>query len=671
MFLDVGAIKDGLVHVKDVSDNYFVTDLEQKFSPGQDLDAWVKFVDPLTSKFGLQLFPLKDAEANRNQATQFDYGELHETQTVKGRVIKSSQYGVFVDINSGGTSYPMAYLHKRKMQMAKKQLKLHPWQVHPVGSEIKCHVFSVDKEKNRIQLTTYDPAEWEFLIPELVAKGDSNEDSELITDSEHPAYSNIASSPCNKDAVVQHSKRGRHNTVLKGKELEAELEESAGKLESAVSTDDEDWGEGVSSYYYNQEEMDRLLAETQMKLAEENGEKADINDGGSKENAEYDNSISTAHTNSTDNDEYIPQMRTTAKVTAGILNHGVEISIPELFDRLKNRQNKVSVKDVMEWSYMRGFVTQRRIDENAVKQLMRESGSPFGSINANQFEKFIEMLSYALSPKNCRNMEGGLPSADDRSTYCEPDLSEFQVAPKALPAAYSFASDPAGRTENSSSATSFAVDRFNELSGQESTEEILSHLFTSVSRGKPAISLEDIFEWEFIRSFIRNSDAEYLPHVNGTISTVFYKLAGKHRVITSGLKLHEFIDELCESRELELRKIKSMIQSHDKKPSGTPSSQFSGDEITGRDQTAKATQQGIVDYVVDKERLQNAFSPADISYSSPAEETHLRDTFDVLAEGAETMSLDQLALWELVQLLFSEVIHNECNSVHLITSGVV
>ena len=52
IFVDVGSTKDGLLHIKDLSKDYFVENIKNKFIPGQDIDVWVKFVLPESSKLG-------------------------------------------------------------------------------------------------------------------------------------------------------------------------------------------------------------------------------------------------------------------------------------------------------------------------------------------------------------------------------------------------------------------------------------------------------------------------------------------------------------------------------------------------------------------------------------------------------------------------------------------
>ena len=72
MFVDVGSEKDGLVHVKDISKDYFIqqSQLPSRFTPGQDVDVWVKFVDADQAKLGLQMFPLTHPHTHPHTRTR-------------------------------------------------------------------------------------------------------------------------------------------------------------------------------------------------------------------------------------------------------------------------------------------------------------------------------------------------------------------------------------------------------------------------------------------------------------------------------------------------------------------------------------------------------------------------------------------------------------------------
>ena len=60
MFVDVGTQKDGLVHIRDISKDYFVQNIQSKFVIGQDIDVWVKFANERDNKLGLQMYPVAE-----------------------------------------------------------------------------------------------------------------------------------------------------------------------------------------------------------------------------------------------------------------------------------------------------------------------------------------------------------------------------------------------------------------------------------------------------------------------------------------------------------------------------------------------------------------------------------------------------------------------------------
>jgi ribosomal protein S1 len=114
LFVDIGAKRDGLVHVKDISKDYFISNHESKFIPGQDIDVWVKFVEEETSKLGLQMFPVSDRLAiARNKPITLSLTDIQRKDQVVGTVTRASNYGLFIDIGSGGID---AFLHLKRMR---------------------------------------------------------------------------------------------------------------------------------------------------------------------------------------------------------------------------------------------------------------------------------------------------------------------------------------------------------------------------------------------------------------------------------------------------------------------------------------------------------------------------------------------------------------------------
>lgn len=115
LFVDVGAIKDGLVHVRDISKDYFVQNHENKFIPGQDMDVWIKFVDHEVNKLGLQCFPHVERSVTRDPKKVLAAQKLEAGDSVSGQVVRVSNFGVFVDVGAE----VHAFLHRRKMKISK------------------------------------------------------------------------------------------------------------------------------------------------------------------------------------------------------------------------------------------------------------------------------------------------------------------------------------------------------------------------------------------------------------------------------------------------------------------------------------------------------------------------------------------------------------------------
>jgi transcriptional accessory protein Tex/SPT6 len=166
----VGTKRDALVHIKDVSNSHFVTNLDSKFVPGQDVDVYVKFVLLSEKKLGLQMYPPNPSQVVQlashpaQKATRdVSITNLKPGMEVKGKVIRTSDFGVYVDIGAVDVT---PFLHRRKIKSNRRQWKYLPGELVPLGSEVACFVHEVDAARNRVGLTTYPPEQWaERLLP--------------------------------------------------------------------------------------------------------------------------------------------------------------------------------------------------------------------------------------------------------------------------------------------------------------------------------------------------------------------------------------------------------------------------------------------------------------------------------------------------------------------------
>jgi len=103
-FVNIGAEKDGLVHISAVSDG-FVDNIENFVQPGQKVDVWVKGVTD--GKLSLVMVESKLSGGGRAPRAQTDltpFQSLVGGDKVPGKVVSTTNFGAFVEISAGGGS---------------------------------------------------------------------------------------------------------------------------------------------------------------------------------------------------------------------------------------------------------------------------------------------------------------------------------------------------------------------------------------------------------------------------------------------------------------------------------------------------------------------------------------------------------------------------------------
>ena len=134
-FIDVGAEKDGLVHISQVSHERVnrVTDV---LNEGDAVTVWVQNVDPEQGRLGLTMI----------EPPEHTISELEPEQVLTGTVTKLAPYGAFVDIGVGRDG--LVHIS----EMAEGHID-RPADVMKEGAEIRVRVVNVNHKKRRIELS--------------------------------------------------------------------------------------------------------------------------------------------------------------------------------------------------------------------------------------------------------------------------------------------------------------------------------------------------------------------------------------------------------------------------------------------------------------------------------------------------------------------------------------
>jgi small subunit ribosomal protein S1 len=147
-FIDLGGL-DGLLHVTDISYSR-VKQPSDVIKVGDSISAKVLKFDPEREKVSLSL---KALEPDPWEGAEERY---QQGQRVKGRVVSSTEYGVFIELEKGleGLIHSSEVSWSRHAKRQSKGLK--------IGREVECLVVKVDREARRVSLSIkqLEPDPW-------------------------------------------------------------------------------------------------------------------------------------------------------------------------------------------------------------------------------------------------------------------------------------------------------------------------------------------------------------------------------------------------------------------------------------------------------------------------------------------------------------------------------
>lgn len=365
--MDVGSTKDGFVHVKDCSDKYFIDDIGNRYAPGTDLDVYIKFVDPEEKILGLQLYPVVNAKVLKQSAATFDWKDLQVRQALPGVVVKSSEFGVYVDF--GGPT--IGFLHRRKMLSNRRQRKLKPWEVCPIGSTQVCYIYKMDLDKNRIELSTYPPERWEgnFVSRDDDVFIDENDDFDDEDEDDNEDDEELGGS-----ARAQNIKAVRRILAIK-------------------ENDEDNDGDSLGG-------SEDILSPTEIESL--TGKRLLIDDIGETASGELASKQADKGDSFDEDDEEMP--------------------LDELFAELSGGRAFITFTDIRDWDYMQALVSEKIMSRELLKSFFIRAGAVRGRLSEDRFERFVALVENEMAKEN--NHEGVFGNDDDEDEDEDEDRNE-------------------------------------------------------------------------------------------------------------------------------------------------------------------------------------------------------------------------------------------------------
>ncbi len=134
-FVDVGAGRDGLVHISALSPQR-VNQVSDVVKEGDTITVWVRSVNTKTGRLELTMI----------EPLAVDWSDLKAGQVYTGKVVKLEKFGAFVDI---GAERP-GMVHISEMATYRVE---DVSEIAKVGDEIQVKVLGVDPRKKQIKLS--------------------------------------------------------------------------------------------------------------------------------------------------------------------------------------------------------------------------------------------------------------------------------------------------------------------------------------------------------------------------------------------------------------------------------------------------------------------------------------------------------------------------------------
>eukprot|EP00401_Gymnodinium_catenatum_P065945 CAMPEP_0117523260 /NCGR_PEP_ID=MMETSP0784-20121206/34636_1 /TAXON_ID=39447 /ORGANISM="" /LENGTH=372 /DNA_ID=CAMNT_0005319367 /DNA_START=133 /DNA_END=1251 /DNA_ORIENTATION=+ len=153
-FVDVGADRDGLVHLSMITEG-FVESIEDYVVPGQEVKVWVTDVTE-EGKLGLTMVQGRGRKDGRDTSMEFEgFEKVPSDQWLTGTVQQITDFGLYVSVaNPFGGPTAKGLVH---ISQIKDQFVEHPAEEAEVGQEVRVRVIEVDPGAGKLRLSMREP----------------------------------------------------------------------------------------------------------------------------------------------------------------------------------------------------------------------------------------------------------------------------------------------------------------------------------------------------------------------------------------------------------------------------------------------------------------------------------------------------------------------------------
>jgi small subunit ribosomal protein S1 len=152
-YVDVGTECDGLLHISQISDTYFVEHPKYVLAPGEEVEVIIKSLSPQLKKLHLTMLKPNEQEDDDDNEEPILLDDLEVDDELWGEIVRVTDYGAYVNVGA----QVRGFLHFMDHPFFGKEPGAHPSSYMEVGQRVRVWVSTVDHERNRIKLTANRP----------------------------------------------------------------------------------------------------------------------------------------------------------------------------------------------------------------------------------------------------------------------------------------------------------------------------------------------------------------------------------------------------------------------------------------------------------------------------------------------------------------------------------
>jgi len=154
-FVDVGTECDGLLHVSQISNTFFVDHPRQVLTPGDEVTVRVRSTNPELKKLHLTMLPKEvlEAEEEDDVEERIPLEDIQVDDELWGELKRVTDYGAYVEVGA----VVDGWLHFMDHPAFGWSRGSHPSEFMTIGDRVRVWVSDVDHEQRRIKLTANRP----------------------------------------------------------------------------------------------------------------------------------------------------------------------------------------------------------------------------------------------------------------------------------------------------------------------------------------------------------------------------------------------------------------------------------------------------------------------------------------------------------------------------------